>query len=242
MPAGFLNRSPDRDRGRAPVRHRQGQLPDLLGVDRPGDGRRQAAAPEHHGDRGGPSRCAARAARTDGHRGQGPVGADGPAPQAPPLSGAHGGRQPRPPDRHQGRAAPGSGQDGERQRRPRLAALRASLERRWGIGDRLEQLEHTLDELEQALRAYAEQRRPPGHLPPRLRFPAGAVRRLLRLCPQRYAAGLGRAAGLAARTRRHPPWPMQPTVVPTGSPSCCSPLPPGSAWCCWRWVWPGSAG
>jgi hypothetical protein len=41
---------------------------------------------------------------------------------------------------------------------PRLAALRASLERRWGIGDRLEQLERTLDELERTLRAYAEQR------------------------------------------------------------------------------------
>ena len=41
---------------------------------------------------------------------------------------------------------------------PRLAALRASLERRWGIGDRLEQLERTIDELERTLRAYAEQR------------------------------------------------------------------------------------
>ena len=41
---------------------------------------------------------------------------------------------------------------------PRLATLRANLERRWGIGDRLEQLERTLDELEQTLRAYAEQR------------------------------------------------------------------------------------
>ncbi|WP_295578077.1 hypothetical protein [uncultured Lamprocystis sp.] len=48
----------------------------------------------------------------------------------------------------------------DRQRRadPRLAALRASLERRWGIGARLEQLERTLDELEHTLRAYAEQR------------------------------------------------------------------------------------
>jgi len=41
---------------------------------------------------------------------------------------------------------------------PRLATLRASLERRWGIGDRLEQLEYTIDELEHTLRAYAEQR------------------------------------------------------------------------------------
>ncbi len=41
---------------------------------------------------------------------------------------------------------------------PRLAALRTSLERRWGIGDRLERLRGTLDELERTLRAYAEQR------------------------------------------------------------------------------------
>jgi hypothetical protein len=41
---------------------------------------------------------------------------------------------------------------------PRLAALRASLERRWGIGDRLEQLERTLDQLERTLRAYTDQR------------------------------------------------------------------------------------
>jgi len=49
MPAGVLNRLPDRDRGRAPLRHRQGHLPDLLGVDRPpwrrGAGRRQATRP-----------------------------------------------------------------------------------------------------------------------------------------------------------------------------------------------------
>jgi len=39
---------------------------------------------------------------------------------------------------------------------PRIAAFRHALERRWGVATELETIEHTLDEMEQTLRSYAE--------------------------------------------------------------------------------------